>query len=223
MTVERPPQPGARHSEARGHASQTKLPAAATSVSAVVLAAGCATRMGRQKLLLPIDGRPLLRWVTDAAQASGAREIIVVIGCEAKCTIEALEGQTVRAVFNAAYADGLSTSVRAGISAVDPSCDAALFLMGDQPFITAAVIDRFIAAFAEAETSVVRAMVGDRPAHPVLMSADLFPEILQQEGDVGARAVAARHAADACLIQLDERTAMDVDAPVDYDTARNLA
>jgi len=179
--------------------------------------------MGRQKLLLPIGGRPLLRWVTDAALASGARETIVVTGCEAKRVSEALEGQTVRAVFNAAYADGLSTSVRAGISAVDASCDAALFLMGDQPFITAAVIDRFIAAFAEAGTSVVQAMVGDRPAHPVLMSADLFPEILQQDGDVGGRAVAARHAADACLIQLDARTAMDVDAPADFETARSMA
>jgi molybdenum cofactor cytidylyltransferase len=222
LTVKRLPERGARPSEARGHPSRTKPPAAA-SVSAVVLAAGCSTRMGRQKLLLPIDGKPMLRWVTDAAQASGAREIVVVTGCEATRTIEALEGETVRAVVNAAYADGLSTSVQAGISAVDPSCDAAVFLMGDQPFITAALIDTFITAFLEVGASVVRAMVGDRPAHPVLMSADLFPEILQQVGDVGARAVAARHATDTYLIQIDERTAMDVDAPMDYDTARNLA
>jgi len=195
----------------------------AASVSAVVLAAGCATRMGRQKVLLPIDGRPLLRWVTDAALASAARETIVVIGCEAERVSEALEGQAVRVVFNPAYAEGLSTSVRAGIRAVDATCGAALFLMGDQPFVTAAVIDRFIAAFVETGSSVVRAMVGDRPANPVLMSADLFPEILQQDGDVGGRAVAVRHATDASLFQLDARTAMDVDAPGDYETARSMA
>lgn len=195
----------------------------AASVSAVVLAAGCATRMGRQKVLLPIDGQPLLRWVTDAALASAVRETIVVIGCEAARVTEALEGQAVRVVFNGAYAGGLSTSVRAGIRAVDETCDAALFLMGDQPFVTAAVIDRFIAEFVETRRSVVRAMVGDRPANPVLMSADLFPEILQQDGDVGGRAVAARHATDACLIQLDARTAMDVDAPADFETARSMA
>jgi molybdenum cofactor cytidylyltransferase len=179
--------------------------------------------MGRQKLLLEIGGRPLVRRVADAAVASAALETVVVTGCEAERVSDALKGQAVRVVFNDAYAAGLSTSVRTGVRAVDASCEAALFLMGDQPFVTTALIDRFISAFEESGSKVVRAMVGDRPANPVLMSADLFPELLEQDGDVGGRAVAARYAADACLIQLDARTALDVDAPADYKTARGMA
>ena len=192
-------------------------------VSAIVLAAGCASRMGHQKLLLPINGRPLVRWVTDAATVSSARETIVVTGRHSEGVGRALSGQAVRTIFNPAYADGQSTSLRAGVSALGPSCEAALFLLGDQPFVTAALIDRFIATFGETGCLVVRASVGGRPANPVLMSSELFPEIVQQRGDVGGRHVAERHASETCLIELDPRAAMDIDSRADYERARRIA
>jgi molybdenum cofactor cytidylyltransferase len=202
---------------------RSELVAGEDSVSAIVLAAGCARRVGRQKLLLPINDRPLVRWVTDSAIASSAQETIVVIGCEAEHVREALSGLDVRIVFNSAYADGLSTSLRAGISAVDPACRGALFLLGDQPFVSAATIDRFITAFVEARCMVVRGSLGGRPANPALMSSALFPELLAEKGDVGGRRVAQRYVKETCLIELDANAAMDIDCLDDYEIARSIA
>jgi molybdenum cofactor cytidylyltransferase len=192
-------------------------------VAAIVLAAGCATRAGRQKLLLPLHDRPLVRWVTDAATASSVRETIVVIGSDAEQVREVLSGQAVRIVFNPDYADGLSTSLRAGISAVEPSCGGALFLLGDQPFVSAAIIDSFITAFVETRCMVVRGSLGGLPTNPALMSSQLFPEILAENGDVGGRRVAQRHVKETCLIELDANAAMDIDCLDDYEIARSIS
>jgi molybdenum cofactor cytidylyltransferase len=193
-------------------------------VTAVVLAAGRATRMGGQKLLLPLAGRPVVQWVVDAALGSTAKETIVVVGHEAGRLREALAGRRVTVVVNTRYEQGLSTSLQAGVRAAGETCDAAIFLLGDQPFVTSALLDRLIDGFAETGKRVVRPVVDDEPANPVLMSAELFPEILEQCGDVGGREIVARYADDVSLVPVDDpRLAVDIDSVEDYEAAREIA
>ena len=195
--------------------------AAKVSVSAVVLAAGRATRMGAQKLLLPLGGRPMVCWVVDAALGSKATETIVVVGHEAGLVAEALQGRPVTVVPNADYAEGMSTSLKAGVRAAGKACDALVFLLADQPFVTSALLDRLIDRFAETKYAVVRPLLGNRPANPVLMSAALFPEILAQRGDLGGREILKRHAGEICLVPAnDPRLVTDIDSPADYEAAR---
>jgi molybdenum cofactor cytidylyltransferase len=189
-------------------------------VSALVLAAGMATRMGRQKVLLPLAGAPLVRHVVDAASASSAAETIVVVGHEGAAVREALAGCAVTIVVNDRFAEGMSGSLRAGLAAADPSCAAAVVLLGDQPYVTAGVVDRLIERFAATGSTVVRPAVDGRPANPVLLSAALFPEIRAQRGDVGGREVVDRHHDEVSLVPVDDpRLAADIDSPEDYAAA----
>jgi molybdenum cofactor cytidylyltransferase len=189
-----------------------------TSVTAVVLAAGRATRMGGAKLSLPIGGRPMVQWAVDAALGSKAAQTIVVVGGDAEAVTRALSGRPVRVVVNPDYADGMSTSLRAGLSAVDPGADGAVVLLGDQPFVSSALIDALIDAFAACGKRVVRPSLAGRPANPVLLAADLFPDVAAERGDVGARHVVARHAGDVCLIPVDDpHELLDIDSAQEYE------
>jgi molybdenum cofactor cytidylyltransferase len=186
-------------------------------VSALVLAAGMATRMGRQKVLLPLAGVPLVRHVVDAALASVARETIVVVGHEAAAVTDAVAGRGVIVVVNDRFAEGMSGSLRAGLAAADPSCAAVLVLLADQPFVTSEVIDRLVERFAATRSAIVRPAVDGRPANPVLLSATLFPEICAQRGDFGGREVVERHHHDVCLVPIDDpRLVTDIDSPEEY-------
>lgn len=197
---------------------------AEVSVTAVVLAAGRAARMGAQKLLLSLGERPMVQWTVDAALGSKATKTIVVVGHEAGLVAEALEDRPVTVVLNPDYAEGMSTSLQVGVRAAGEACDAVIFLLGDQPFVTSALLDRLIDRFAETQHVVVRPLLGDRPGNPVLMSAALFPEILEQRGDVGGRDIVQRHLGEVCLVPVDDpRLVADIDSPQDYEAARGNA
>jgi molybdenum cofactor cytidylyltransferase len=194
------------------------------SIAAIVLAAGRATRMGEQKLLLPLAGRPLVRWAVDAALGSLAVETVVVVGHEAGRLAEVLEGLPVKVVVNSHHEEGMSTSVKAGLGAIGADRDAAIFVLGDQPFVTSALLDRLIERFAETRKAVVRPLVGDLPANPVLMGSELFSEMLEERGDVGGRTVVARHPDKVCLVTVDDpRVGIDIDSAEDYEAARESA
>jgi molybdenum cofactor cytidylyltransferase len=189
-------------------------------VSAIILAAGRATRMGGQKVLLPVGDRSMLRRVVDAATGSAAAEVIVVVGSDALDVAGTLRDLPVGIVENPDFAQGMSTSLRAGLRAARSDCEAVIFLLADQPFVTPAAVDMLIARFAATGALVVRPVINGREAHPVLMAAGLFLEILEQEGDRGGREVIRGHRNELELVPLDDsRMAMDIDTPDDYEAA----
>jgi molybdenum cofactor cytidylyltransferase len=168
-------------------------------LSGIILAAGTSTRMGHPKQLLPLEGRPLLQHVLDAAIASCLEEIILVLGHQAEEVRAAINcGDRVRVVVNAEYAAGQSTSLRAGLRAASPHAEAAAVLLGDQPRITALLIDTVAAAFRHATASIVRpvySVSGDRrvPGHPVFLARRVWPDVDELRGDHGARALLTAH------------------------------
>ncbi len=204
---------------AAGRAPSHEIGKDAPFVSAIVLAAGRAERMGRQKLLLPFRGRPLVRWAVEAALASKAGETIVVVGSEADEVSAALEGLPVVMVRNVDYDQGMSTSLKRGVKAAKAGGDAVLFVLGDQPLVSSAVIDDLIEVFVRAGKPIVRPLVKGRPAHPVLMSGDLIPEILREQGDLGGRSILGRRPEDVCYVHIDDEPIdLDVDSREDYES-----
>ena len=202
----------------------TRCVRGAPLVTAIVLAAGRARRMGSQKLLLPVDGRPMIERVVEAAMGSTAVETVVVVGCEADQVRAALTGYPARIVENAGYQLGMSTSLRAGLAAARPDCEAAIFILGDQPFVASSLIDEVIARHARSGSPIVRPAVDGKPSHPVLMGAALFSEIMALEGDLGAREILARHSREVDLLAVaDPLFALDLDTPEDYESARGPA
>src|SRR5690606_1252894 len=147
------------------------------------------TRMGGpNKLLAELAGRPMVRGVVEAALASRAGSVTVVTGHQAGKVAGVLSDLKVRTVENPDFAEGLSTSLRAGVGALPDDCDAVLVLLGDMPQVSAAVIDRLIAAFdAGAGASIVVPTNGGKRGNPVLWARRYFDALKAVQGDAGAR------------------------------------
>ena len=158
-------------------------------VAAIVLAAGRSTRMGGpNKLMAEIGGKPLVRHAVEQVLASRARPVIVVTGHEPARVEAALAGLDVRFVHNPHFADGLSTSLKAGLAALPPEADGAIVCLGDMPQVDAALIDRLIGAFDPAHGAlIVIPVIAGKRGNPVVWSRRFFPELMALEGDVGAR------------------------------------
>jgi molybdenum cofactor cytidylyltransferase len=182
-------------------------------IAAVILAAGRSTRMGPEnKLLADLNGKPIVRWVAEAALASQARPVLAVVGHEAAEVKAALASLDARLVDNLDYATGLASSLRAGIRALPEAIDGALVLLGDMPRIAAAHLDQLIAASASGKIAVP--VHEGRSGNPVLWPARYFPELLALQGDAGAKRLLATHAADVHEVDLGtDGIFVDIDTP----------
>jgi len=189
-----------------------------SNVSAIVLAAGLGRRMGRLKLGLPLGGKSLLRHVVEAALASSVSEVVVVLGHgAADLALELPPDARLRAVYNPDFTEGQSSSVRCGVTALDPSAEAAIFLLADQPLIAPETINAVAGAFRTSRASIVQPLYRGVAGHPVLFSRALFGELLQVSGDQGGRAVLARHRAECFSVELPLEFPQDIDTIEDYE------
>ena len=190
-------------------------PATTPTVRAVVLAAGQARRMGGpNKLVATIGGVPLVRIAAEAALGAALGSVTVVTGHEPQAVRAALAGLDVAFVHNPDHAEGLSTSIRAGIASLPPDTDAAVILLADMPGITAAVLDRLVEAFDPAAGAliVVPTFEGKR-GNPVLWSSRFFPELLAVHGDTGGRHLIGANPDAVAEVEIGPVVALDIDTP----------
>jgi molybdenum cofactor cytidylyltransferase len=190
-------------------------PDAPKKVAALILAAGQGRRMGGpHKLLATIAGKPLVRLVAEAALGSRAASVTVVTGHMEGRVREALKGLKVGFVHNGDYAEGLSTSLRAGLAGLPPDIDGAVVLLADMPKITAETIDRLIAGFApESGGLIVVPTFEGKRGNPVVWSSRFFPELMAVHGDTGGRHLIGEHPEAVAEIELGPAVALDIDTP----------
>ncbi len=182
--------------------------------AAIVLAAGRSSRMGTaNKLTETVGGVPMVRHAVAAALGSQADPVVVVTGHEAAGVRAALAGLPVVFAHNAAYADGLSTSLRTGLAAIPADADAALVLLGDMPLVRAADCDRVLAGLARENALIAMATSGGGRGNPVAWSARLFPELRATEGDAGGRALMSRYADQLVDVEIGDAAETDADTP----------
>jgi molybdenum cofactor cytidylyltransferase len=185
-------------------------------IAAVILAAGLGTRFGAQpKMLAHFAGKAMVRHAAEAALASAARPVVVVLGAHAGPVAAALEGLDLTLVENPEYAVGLSTSLKAGLAALPPETQAALVLLGDMPRIGAAHLDGLIAAYraAEPRPSAVVPVRDQRRGNPVLLDLRVLKDDFEAlSGDRGAGPILNRRT-DVLEVPGDAATGFDVDRP----------
>ncbi len=185
-------------------------------IAAVVLAAGRSTRMGAvNKLIAEIGGKPLVRIAAEQALASRANPVIVVTGHERERVEQALNGLPVKVVHNPDYAEGLGTSLKAGIAAVPDDADGAIICLGDMPQVNAALIDKLIAAFDPARGAlVVVPSIAGRRGNPVVWSRRFFNDLMAINGDIGARHLIGSYAEAVAEVPVaDDAALTDIDTP----------
>ena len=194
-------------------------------ISAVILAAGRAERMGEQKLFLPLGGKPVLQWVLESALASDLDEIICVTRDFAPVRRQiTLTDERLFWLLNYAADRGQSTSVIAGLWAANQDCDGVMFMVGDQPLISKELINALIDKFDDDSALIVAPKFNGEPRNPVLFRRQLFPELLKLTGDRGGRALLEKHRRKTALIEWpEEQPFLDLDVPEDYDRLKRLA
>lgn len=194
-------------------------------IAGIILAAGRSSRLGRPKQLLPLAGEPLIRHTVRRVLESSLDRVLVVVGSDSDAVREALEGFPVLFVPNPRAADGQSTSVVAGVRAlsdIEPAgnldIEAVVMLLGDQPTINPSVIDTVIQRWRESNAPIAAARYTDLMGSPVLFARSLFPDLLQLQGDTGARDIlrAKRETGNLELIPIDRPAPQDVDTEEDY-------
>jgi molybdenum cofactor cytidylyltransferase len=188
-------------------------------VSAVVLAAGASTRMGRQKLLLPLGGEALVSRTVRLVAEAGFGEVLVVVGHEHEAIVEALDGLAVRHVLNPEYRTGMGSSFRAAVGALGES-DAAMFALADQPLLAPSHYRRLLETYEAGRPGIVSVRYGDVTAPPHLFDRRYFTELAALEH--GARPVLRRHADDAAILHFPPDLLLDIDTPEDYERAAAL-
>lgn len=188
-------------------------------MSAILLAAGESRRMGRPKQLLAWQGRTLLQHALESLIDSDADEIVLVLGHEADLIRKSLPALPIKIVINPDYIQGMASSLRQGLLAMDPESEAFLVLLADQPGIGPEIINTLIRRFRQADPKrgIVRPAYRGRQGHPVLISVRYLQEALQLQGDAGARRILLNHPGDILEIEVDRDAVLrDIDTPEAY-------
>jgi molybdenum cofactor cytidylyltransferase len=186
-------------------------------VGIIVLAAGSGERLGRVKQLLPLGGRPLVRQTVTNVLAAGLGPTVVVTGYEAGRVAAALAGLPLNIAVNPDYLQGMSTSLKIGLAAQPPRIKAALFVLADQPGVTALVLQRLVEAYMQSGKKIVVPLYRGRRGNPVLIDRELWPLLLQLEGDIGAREVIKSYPQEVLTVAVDcPGILKDIDTMTDY-------
>ena len=194
-------------------------------ISAVVLAAGSARRMGEQKLLLPLRGKPVLQWVLEKVLASDVAEVVCVVrDLESLPPRISINHEKLFWLVNHGADRGQSTSVIAGLWAINPNSEGALFVVGDQPMIRTELINALLERFETTGALIVAPRHNGQTRNPVLFRRAIFPELLELSGDRGGRALIERHAERTEFVEWeDEFSFVDLDVREDYERLKQLA
>jgi molybdenum cofactor cytidylyltransferase len=188
-------------------------------IAGIVLAAGQSTRMGRNKLLLPLGGTTVLRRAIGTAVEAGLSPIYVVLGHESERIREEISGLPCTPILNEEYALGMNTSVRSGFRALTDEPAAAIVVLGDMPFVLPAMIEELVARFRKGSASLVVSTYEGVIAPPILYGRRLFPELRALAGDGCGRQVVKRHRAEAIEVAWPPSALSDLDVPADFERA----
>ena len=188
----------------------------APRVAALILAAGRSSRMGgANKLLTEVEGRAMVARAVDAALASRARPVLVVVGHEASRLKAAIGDRPVTVVENPAFATGMASSLKAGLQGLPGEIDAVVVCLADMPRVGPEVLDRLISAFnpLEGRAICVPTWEGKR-GNPVLWARRFIPEMIALAGDVGARHLIGQYGELVAEVAMpDDGVLLDIDTP----------
>lgn len=177
--------------------------------------------MGAVKQLLRLDGRPLLQHVLDNVRASAVRDIVLVLGSSAEAIRREIDPQNARVVLNENYQQGMGTSLKAGLSAVDPEAEAALIVLADQPFVRPATLNQLIGEHRRSRAQIVIPTYRGFRGNPVLLDRSVFPEVMALGGDIGCRAIFGDHPQGILKVPVDDiGILLDIDRQGDFEALR---
>ena len=184
------------------------------SLHVLVLAAGASTRLGQPKQLVRLGGRPALHIVVSNAVALAGNAVTVVVGAHARDMTHLLAHSSASVIVNRHWEEGMGSSLRSGIAALPPACDAVLVLLGDQVAVTADDLKRLASAWKGEESMIAASVYAQQVGVPAIFPRLVFPELSELRGDRGARTVLERNSYRLVRVPMSN-AAIDLDTPAD--------
>ena len=189
-------------------------------IPVIILSAGNSSRLGRPKQLLNYKGKSLLQHTVDAAKASVAKPVIVVLGAESGQIAGSLQpGRNVQVIVNTAWQNGMSSSIKTALRYVQENyadSSGVILAVCDQPFISANLVNALVDAKMKTGKLIVASHYAGTWGTPAFFDAALFPELLTLTGDAGAKKIMMRHSSDVTTIAFPLGH-IDIDRDEDYD------
>ena len=192
-------------------------------VAGVVLAAGASRRMGpgRNKMLLELEGEPLVRRAVRRALTAGLSPVVVVLGHEADRARAVLADLPVEIALNPNFTGPTSTSLHAGLDRLGRDVDAAVVLLGDMVHVSEAALAELVSRARTSDAPLVVSRYGDVTAPPLLFRRLLFGELQAWTGEGCGKAVVQAHQHEALYVDRGPEMLEDVDTPEDFQKAQN--
>ncbi|MEO1515871.1 MAG: nucleotidyltransferase family protein [Bacteroidota bacterium] len=189
-------------------------------ISAIVLAAGMSRRMGADnKLLLPLDGKPILLHTLDRLQAAQPDEIILVTGFEAQKVEAITTERNIHIVHNPSYETGMTSSIQVGLRALAPTVQTWMICLSDQPFLPTSVYRQLMDAFREKGTlrSIVAPLYNGKRGNPILFGSSYREAILKHDQPNGCKEIVKANSHQLIGLPFDSSVlSQDIDTPNDY-------
>jgi molybdenum cofactor cytidylyltransferase len=184
------------------------------AVSAILLAAGKSSRMGKLKQLMPLGDSTILEQTLDNLLGSSLSEVIVVLGYKAEEITKRLSGRPVKIVVNPLYRKGMGTSIAAGLQFVDSQAQAVMLVLGDQPYVDSPTIDRLIDAFGRKKKGIIIPTYKKKRGHPLIFARNYKAQLSKLTGDIGGREIIRQNPKDILEVPVDgEGILIDIDTP----------
>jgi molybdenum cofactor cytidylyltransferase len=186
-------------------------------ISALVLAAGESTRMGKPKPLLRFGNRTFLGQIIAILRGSDVDRTTVVLGAQAELIKETVDLPAVDVVINRDYRQGQLSSLQAGLKKIPTQVEAILLCLVDGPFITAEIVNKVVATFRDTDAAIVIPTFEGRRGHPSLFACSMFEELRNAPADQGARHVVYTNEHRVVEVEIADRGVLTgINTPEDY-------
>ena len=188
------------------------------NIGLIILAAGKASRMGKPKQLLTYQGSSLISHAVKIGLNSNCRPVIVVLGAYKEQVKPQIDKLPIEIIENSDWETGMSSSIRAGINAINQSnsnLDSVIIALADQPLISEAVFNQLIKEYRDTNNKIIAAAYDDIVGVPALFDKNFFSELMDIEGDRGAKALIRKYRDEVLTVPVAE-AAIDIDTPDDY-------
>lgn len=187
--------------------------------SAVILAAGSSSRLGRPKQLVRFRKKTLLQHVIDIVTPFEFSSSVLVLGAYSDDILNVVSTETINVVINEDWPEGIASSIRAGIEEslkLNPQLENIMFLLSDQPFVSTQLIEELIKRHAETDQKITASSYNDNVGVPAIFPKFFFPKLKKLKGDRGAKKIIVQHPEEVTILHF-ELGHLDVDTPEDYE------